>query len=84
MWNEECGMWNEECGMRSVECGVRYVSSTSDFVYKHCISVLFSFHIPHSTLHKFVQSTRLLRNLDVLYKVTLAVGFLAIDHEMTA
>ena len=41
-------------------------------------------HIPHSTLHKFVQSTKLLRNLDVLYKVTLAVGFCTIDHEMTA
>ena len=38
----------------------------------------------HSTLHIPHSSKKSLRNLDVLYKVTLAVGFCTIDHEMTA
>jgi hypothetical protein len=37
--------------MWSVECGVRYASSTSGSVYEDFISVLFSLHTPHSTLH---------------------------------
>ena len=49
-----------------------YINTVSQY-YSHS-----TFHIPHSTI------TRLLRNLDVLYKVTLAVGFCTIDHEMTA
>ena len=38
-------MWNEECGMR-------YDFKNKWFDNDYFISVLFSFHIPHSTLHK--------------------------------
>ncbi len=49
-----CGMWNEECGMR-------YALSTSDFVYEYCISVLFSFLIPHSSFHNNCSKSNLLQ-----------------------
>ena len=65
-------MWNVECGVRIV---LRYSIHMQSHLYLKHISLL----IPHSTFLK-----KSLRNLDVLYKVTLAVGFLTIDHEMTA
>ena len=46
--------------------------------------VLETYLTPHSTFLIPHSSKKSLRNLDVLYKVTLAVGFLTIDHEMTA
>ena len=66
-------MWSEN----STEIQYSYAKSLILEIKSHS-----SFHIPHSTIN--TPQIKLLRNLDVLYKVTLAVGFLAIDHEMTA
>ena len=63
-----------------MECGMWSENST-EIQYSYAKSlVLETYLTPHST---FLIPPKLLRNLDVLYKVTLAVGFLAIDHEMT-
>ena len=46
-----CGVWSLFCGMWNVECGMRYDFKNKWFDNDYFISVLFSFHIPHSTFH---------------------------------
>ena len=70
----ECGMWSEN----STEIQYSYTKSLVLEIKSHS-----SFHIPHSTINTPHSSKKSLRNLDVLHKVTLAVSFRTIDHEMT-
>ena len=59
--------------------------NSTEIQYSYAKSlVLETYLIPHSTFLIPHSSKKSLRNLDVLYKVTLAVGFCTIDHEMTA